>query len=185
MHGLANSYAFWIVVFVVLAVVYLLPALIGMIRGVDRLALVFLVNLIGAPTRIGWVAAAVEAPEHSRADHALYIRAVRRGLEARDIRVAEMGRTISGDGRREATLLLRPDEDAFAERVPAEASASWDEDNGWSLLVRHESLTCECRKPMPPGDIHESRPLRGHTAGPGADPGLQCCRVAGAAARPG
>jgi hypothetical protein len=33
---------------VVLVVVYMLPTLIGIVRGVDRLALVFLVNLIGA-----------------------------------------------------------------------------------------------------------------------------------------
>jgi hypothetical protein len=45
--------------------------------------------------------------------------------------------------------------------------------------------TCGYRKPMPSGDIHESRPLRGHAAGPGTDRGLQRCRVAGAAARPG
>jgi hypothetical protein len=58
---------------VVLVVVFLLPTLIGMIRGVDRLALVFLVNLIGAPTGIGWVAALILAfgprrlaPEPSR-----------------------------------------------------------------------------------------------------------------------
>ena len=61
MQVLANSYAFWILVFVVLAVVFLLPTLIGLIRGVDRLALVFLVNLIGAPTGIGWVAALILA----------------------------------------------------------------------------------------------------------------------------
>ena len=61
MQGLANSYAFWIFVFVALGVVYLLPTLIGMIRRVDRLALVFLVNLIGAPTGIGWVAALILA----------------------------------------------------------------------------------------------------------------------------
>ncbi len=61
MQALANSYAFWILLFVVLIVVYLLPTLIGMIRGVDRLALVFLVNLIGAPTGIGWVAAMILA----------------------------------------------------------------------------------------------------------------------------
>jgi hypothetical protein len=61
MQGLANSYAFWIFVFVALAVVYILPTLIGMIRGVDRLALVFLVNLIGAPTGIGWLAAMILA----------------------------------------------------------------------------------------------------------------------------
>jgi Superinfection immunity protein len=61
MQGLENSYAFWIFVFVALVVVYLLPTLIGMIRGVDRLALVFLVNLIGAPTGVGWFAAMILA----------------------------------------------------------------------------------------------------------------------------
>jgi hypothetical protein len=73
MQAFANSYAFWILLFVVLVVVYLLPTLIGVIRGVDRLALVFLVNLIGAPTGIGWVAAMILAfgprrlpPESSR-----------------------------------------------------------------------------------------------------------------------
>jgi hypothetical protein len=61
MQGLANSYAFWIFVFVALVVVYMLPTLIGMIRGVDRLALVFLVNLIAAPTGVGWFAAMILA----------------------------------------------------------------------------------------------------------------------------
>jgi Superinfection immunity protein len=61
MRNLADSYAFWIFALMALAVVYLLPTLIGMIRGVERLALVFLVNLIGAPTGIGWVAAMVLA----------------------------------------------------------------------------------------------------------------------------
>lgn len=61
MQDLANSYAFWIFVFVALVVLYLLPTLVGMIRGVDRLALVFLVNLIGAPTGIGWFAAMILA----------------------------------------------------------------------------------------------------------------------------
>jgi Superinfection immunity protein len=61
MQNIANSYAFWIFVFVALAVVYMMPTLIGMIRGVDRLALVFLVNLIGAPTGVGWFAAMILA----------------------------------------------------------------------------------------------------------------------------
>ncbi len=87
--------------------------------------------------------AAMATQGHRRADHASYIAAVRRGLEARDIGVADVTVTTSGDGRREATLLLRPDEDAFVERVPGEASARWDEDNGWLTLVRRESLaTC-------------------------------------------
>src|SRR5258708_26877511 len=61
MQGLANSHGFVILVFVVPAVGFLLATLIGLIRGVDRLALVFLVNLIGAPTGIGWVAALILA----------------------------------------------------------------------------------------------------------------------------
>ncbi len=61
MQALANSYVFWILLFMVLVVVYLLPTLIGVMRGVDRLALVFLVNLIGAPTGVGWVAALILA----------------------------------------------------------------------------------------------------------------------------
>src|ERR1700689_506988 len=37
MQDFANSYGFWIFVFVVLVVVYMLPTLIGIVRGVDRL----------------------------------------------------------------------------------------------------------------------------------------------------
>lgn len=70
MQELANSYGFWIFVFVALVVVYLLPTLIGMIRGVEQLALVFLVNLIGAPTGIGWVAALILAFGPRRMRHA-------------------------------------------------------------------------------------------------------------------
>jgi hypothetical protein len=61
MQGLANSYAFWILIFVMLVAMYLLPTLIGLIRGVERMPLVFLVNLIGAPIGIGWVAAMILA----------------------------------------------------------------------------------------------------------------------------
>jgi uncharacterized integral membrane protein len=61
MRDLANGYVFWTFVFVALVVIYLLPTLIGIIRNVDRLALVFLVNLIGAPTGIGWLAAMILA----------------------------------------------------------------------------------------------------------------------------
>ncbi len=61
MQGLANSYTFWILLFVMIVVVYLLPTATGLIRGVDRMALVFLVNLIGAPTGIGWIAAMILA----------------------------------------------------------------------------------------------------------------------------
>ena len=61
MSGLANSYAFWALVFLALAVVYMLPTLVGLARRVDRLALVFLVNLIGGATGVGWLAAMVLA----------------------------------------------------------------------------------------------------------------------------
>lgn len=68
---LSDSAVFWLLLMGVLAVLYLLPTLIGLARGVDALALVFLVNLIGAPTGIGWAAALILAfgprrlpPEH-------------------------------------------------------------------------------------------------------------------------
>jgi hypothetical protein len=61
MQALANSAAFWVLAVLFLAAVYLLPTIIGTIRGVDQLALVFLVNLIGAPTGVGWLAALVLA----------------------------------------------------------------------------------------------------------------------------
>jgi len=61
MQALANSLAFWLFAFLAIVVVYLLPTLIGLIRRVDRLALVFLVNLIGAPTGVGWLAAMILA----------------------------------------------------------------------------------------------------------------------------
>jgi hypothetical protein len=36
---------------------------------------------------------------------------------------------------------------------------------------RTAAAGCACRKPMPPGDIHESRHQRGRVAGPGNGPG--------------
>jgi hypothetical protein len=80
------------------------------------------------------------AQEQPRAGHGPYIEAVRGSIEARDIRVTAVACAISADDRREATLTLRPDQIAFADGVPAEASACWDEDDGWSMLVRHQSL---------------------------------------------
>jgi len=76
----------------------------------------------------------------ARADHAFYVEAVRRGIEEHDVRVADVQLVVARDGRREATLVLRPDAEVYLERVPEEASASWDEDNGWSVLVRQGSL---------------------------------------------
>ena len=89
---------------------------------------------------------AVSAQEHRRSDHVPYIAAVRRGLEERDIHVTDTQVSTSSDGRREATLTLRPDSAAFAERVPEEASASWDEDDGWSMLVLRDSLVSQVHK---------------------------------------
>jgi len=61
MQALANSVAFWVLLILVLSAVYLLPTIIGMARRVDRLALVFLVNLIGGTTAAGWLAALILA----------------------------------------------------------------------------------------------------------------------------
>jgi hypothetical protein len=92
------------------------------------------------------VTVASMSAQDNRSDHAPYIAAVCRSIEARDIRVTDIQATVSGEGRREAALALRPDESAFAERVPGEASASWDEDNGWSLLVRDGSVANQVHK---------------------------------------
>jgi Superinfection immunity protein len=61
MQALANSGAFWVLLMLVLCVIYLLPTIIAVIRGVDQLALVFLVNLIGGLAVVGWPAAMILA----------------------------------------------------------------------------------------------------------------------------
>jgi len=61
MQALANSGAFWVLLMLALCVIYLLPTIIGVIRRVDQLALVFLVNLIGGLSFIGWPAAMILA----------------------------------------------------------------------------------------------------------------------------
>ena len=61
MQALANSVEFWVLLILVLSAVYLLPTIVGMTRRVDRLALVFLVNLIGGTTGVGWLAALILA----------------------------------------------------------------------------------------------------------------------------
>ena len=73
--------------------------------------------------------------EHRRVDHAPYIEEVGRRLESRDLDVTLVS-TTSGGGRREATLLVHPEQPAFAEPVAVEASVAWDEENGWSLTTR-------------------------------------------------
>ena len=61
MKALTDSGVFWVAAIMLLAVLFILPTLIGLVRGVDQLALVFLVNLIGAPALIGWPAALILA----------------------------------------------------------------------------------------------------------------------------
>jgi len=58
---LVDSGLLWVLVFTALPVLYMLPTLVGVIRRVDGLALVCLVNLIGTPTGIGWLAAMILA----------------------------------------------------------------------------------------------------------------------------
>jgi hypothetical protein len=61
MGALAYSGALWILAFLALAFIFMLPTLIGLIRRVDRLGLVVLVNLIGGLSGIGWLAAMILA----------------------------------------------------------------------------------------------------------------------------
>jgi Superinfection immunity protein len=58
---LADSGVLWILLFIAIPVIYMLPTIVGAIRRVDGLALVCLVNLIGAPTGVGWLAAMILA----------------------------------------------------------------------------------------------------------------------------
>ncbi len=61
MQALADSYAFWVALLMLAGVLYMLPTMIAVIRGTEALALVILVNLIGAPAGIGWLAALILA----------------------------------------------------------------------------------------------------------------------------
>ena len=56
--------------------------------------------------------------QDDRADHAAYIMAVSGSIEARDIRVVDLLSTTAEDGRREASLTLRPDIGAFRRANP-------------------------------------------------------------------
>ncbi|MEW9533619.1 superinfection immunity protein [Microbispora sp. NPDC049125] len=57
MDALAHSYLFWIGLILLLVVVYLLPTLIGLVRGVDNFLLLIAFNFFGGLTCIGWPAA--------------------------------------------------------------------------------------------------------------------------------
>jgi hypothetical protein len=73
------------------------------------------------------------AQEPRQAGHAAYIAAVGRSIESRGIRVTDVMTGLAADGRREAALQLFLDETAFPADVPGAASASWDEEDGWSV----------------------------------------------------
>jgi Family of unknown function (DUF6292) len=78
-------------------------------------------------------AANVVAVNTQRADHAPYVAAVRRALEARDLVIQGMAATFTANGCRQAMLELRPEAGSPAELAPEPVIASWDEERGWSL----------------------------------------------------
>ena len=128
--------------------------------------------------------------QDDRADHAAYITAVSGSIEARDIRVVDLLSTTAEDGRREASLTLRADIGAFAEQIPGRATASWDEENSWSLLVAGDATAARVHKGLSvlpePEDVaawavvllthpeltpsRENHPFRDHTV---ADPAFE------------
>jgi hypothetical protein len=61
MQELADNAGFWLFLVTVLVVLFFLPTLVALVRRTDGLALVLLVNLIGAPTLILWPAAMILA----------------------------------------------------------------------------------------------------------------------------
>lgn len=59
MNALANSYLFWIALILVLLSLYILPSVIAMIRRVEGLGWIIVINLL--PTGVGWLAALIGA----------------------------------------------------------------------------------------------------------------------------
>jgi hypothetical protein len=59
MGALANSYIFWVVLIFGLITLYVLPSVIAVIRNVEGLGWVIVINLV--PTGIGWPAALIAA----------------------------------------------------------------------------------------------------------------------------
>jgi hypothetical protein len=59
MNALANSYFFWIALILVLLGLYILPSVIAIIRGVEGLGWIIVINLL--PTGVGWFAALIGA----------------------------------------------------------------------------------------------------------------------------
>lgn len=59
MNALANSYLFWLALIAGLLTLYILPSLIGAIRGVEDLGWVVVINLLSGG--VGWPAALILA----------------------------------------------------------------------------------------------------------------------------
>jgi hypothetical protein len=59
MNALANSYFFWIALILVLLGLYILPSVIAIIRGVEGVGWIIVINLL--PTGVGWLAALIGA----------------------------------------------------------------------------------------------------------------------------
>lgn len=70
MNALAQSPVFWVGLITGLALLYILPTLIGIARKVENLGLVIFINIL--PTGVGWIAALVMAFMLPRREPAVY-----------------------------------------------------------------------------------------------------------------
>ena len=59
MNELASSYIFWVALIFGLLGLYILPSIIGAVRGVESLGWIIVINLL--PTGVGWPAALIAA----------------------------------------------------------------------------------------------------------------------------
>jgi len=70
MNALAQSPVFWVGLITGLALLYILPTLIGIARNVEDLGLLIFINIL--PTGVGWIAALVMAFMLPRREPAMY-----------------------------------------------------------------------------------------------------------------
>ena len=70
MNALAQSPVFWVGLISGLALLYILPTLIGIARKVEDLGLLIFINLL--PTGVGWIAALVMAFMLPRREPVMY-----------------------------------------------------------------------------------------------------------------
>ena len=59
MNALAHSFIFWVALIWLLVALYILPSVIAVVRGVENLGWIVVINLL--PTGIGWLAALIGA----------------------------------------------------------------------------------------------------------------------------